>query len=112
MSKKEGCSCKRCQECCRREPGWFVPSEIEPAARFLNLSESELIDRFLAEHDADGCVALSPAHKPGSTVCVFLSAEGLCAIHPVKPYECRKVFGCQGPGRHRRMREIIKRMWR
>ena len=25
--------------------------------------------------------------------CVFLK-EGRCIIHPVKPYECRKVFAC------------------
>jgi Fe-S-cluster containining protein len=111
MSKHEGCSCERCQECCRREPGWFAPSEIGLAARFEGLPETEFIAQFLAEQDAGGAVALSPARKPGSTECVFLTPEGLCAIHPVKPYECRKVFGCEGPARHRRLREIIKRMW-
>lgn len=112
MSKKDGCSCERCTECCRREPGWFVPDEIGPAARYLGVSERDFIARFCEEHLEDDIYAVSPARKPGKTECVFLTSKGLCEIHPVKPYECRKVYGCHGPSRHRRMREIIKGMWK
>ncbi len=111
MSKRTGCTCPKCQECCRREPGWFVPDEVPAAAEFLNLPEADFVARFCEKHAWEGVLAISPARKPGGTECVFLDDEGLCRIHPVKPYECRKVYGCQGPSRHRRMREIIGKMW-
>ncbi len=111
-TKRHGCSCEKCRECCRRESGWFVPGEIAPAARFLGLDEKEFVSRFCEEHHEDGVLALSPVRKPGKGECVFLSREGDCTIHAVKPYECRKVYGCEGESRHRRIREIIKRMWR
>lgn len=111
-SKKQGCSCEKCRECCRREPGWFLPGEIAPAAAFLNLAETEFERKFCSEHVEGGVSVLSPATKPGTTECVFLGRDGLCKIHPVKPHECRKVMGCEGPGRHRRIREIILKQWR
>ncbi len=111
-TKREGCTCEKCQECCRREPGWFVPAEVRIAARFMDLSEADFLSRFCEEHVEDDMRAVSPARKSGRTECVFLNREGLCEIHAVKPYECKKVFGCQGPSRHRRMREMIKRRWK
>ena len=112
MTKRQGCSCPKCQECCTREPGWFVPDELPLAARFMNLSEREFVARFCEEHREDGVLAIAPVRKPGKTECVFLNSTGLCDIHEVKPYECRKVFGCEGESRHRRIREIIKGIWK
>jgi len=112
ISKRQGCSCDKCRECCTREPGWFVPGEIVPAATYLGITEKEFIASYCCEHLQDDVYTLSPATKKKSTECIFLNSKGLCDIHPVKPYECRKVFGCEGPGRHRRLREIIMRMWR
>jgi Fe-S-cluster containining protein len=111
-SRRTGCHCEKCQECCRREPGWFVPGEIAFAAKYLHLSEQDFIARLCEEHFEDGIRAISPARKPGKLECIFLNKDGFCDIHPVKPYECCKVFGCQGLSRHRRLRDIIKKMWR
>ena len=110
--KRQGCTCESCRECCTREPGWFVPDEVSYAAAFMNLTEQDFVAYYCQEHFEDGVYAISPATKPRSAECIFLNAEHLCDIHPVKPYECRKVYGCEGESRHRRMREIIKRMWR
>lgn len=112
MSKRHGCDCPQCQECCQREPGWFIPEEIERAAAFLKLAEADFIAQYCEEHVEDDIRALSPKRKPGKKSCIFLTPKGLCEIHEVKPYECRKVYGCQGESRHRRMREIILRMWK
>ncbi len=127
---KEGCSCLACRECCSRDPGWFIPEEIPIAARYKGLTEQEFVARFCAEHLVDDVLALSPATKssalhkslegrpgkpatkPRSTACIFLNRDGLCDIHPVKPYECRKVYGCAPDYRHKRVREIIAKMWR
>lgn len=111
-SKRQGCSCAQCRECCTREPGWFVPDEIPVAAAYLGISERGFVERYCTEHVEDGIRALSPTTKRNSAECIFLNTKGLCDIHPVKPYECRKVFGCEGESRHRRLRAIIKRMWR
>ncbi len=88
-----------------------MPEEVAVAAQFLHLTETDFISRFCEEHIEDDLRAISPARKSEKTECIFLNEKGLCDIHPVKPYECRKVFGCQGPSRHRRMREMIKRRW-
>ena len=112
MNKKQGCSCKKCQECCTREPGWFIPEEIPIAAKYINLSERDFIDKYCEEHNEDGILAISPKQKPNKTVCIFLDDDNLCQIHPVKPYECRKVFACKSQARHKRIRELIKRKWK
>lgn len=111
MTKRQGCQCLKCKECCEREPGWFVPDDLPLASHFMNLSEREFVVRFCEEHREDGVLAISPARKPGKSECVFLTPDRLCQIHEVKPFECRKIFGCEGVHRHRRIREIIKGMW-
>jgi len=111
--KRQGsCTCLKCKECCTREPGWFMPDEIATAAAFFKLSESEFIKQYCKEHIEDNTYALSPAQKPNSTECIFLNDEEECSVHEVKPYECRKVFGCEGVNRHKKMRDIIKKRWR
>lgn len=87
-----------------------MPDEVPVAAKYLGLSEREFVQGYCAEHVENGVYALSPKQKSNSTECIFLNKEKLCAIHDVKPYECRKVFGCEGPRRHQTIREIIKRM--
>jgi len=118
---KEGCSCPACRECCSRDPGWFIPEDIPTAAQYKGLTEQEFVAGFCTEHRMGDIRALSPATKssagkpatrPRSTVCIFLNRNGLCDIHPVKPYECRKVYGCAPDYRHKRVREIITKMWR
>lgn len=111
-TKKQGCSCEKCRECCTREPGWFLPDEVGQAAAYLKLRSEEFVLRYCEEHVEGGVMVISPARKPGKTECVFFGSDGLCRIHEVKPHECRKVYGCQGPGRHRRIREIILKHWK
>lgn len=105
------CACPACQSLCEHEPGWFVPEEIDAAAAYLDLSRADFEREYLAAHTTPDGIALAPRTTPGTTVCVFLVA-GKCRIHPVKPYECRKVFGCESGRRHKRMRELIARRWR
>jgi Fe-S-cluster containining protein len=112
LSKKQGCDCDKCKECCTREPGWFVPEEIPVAAKHLGLSEQDFVREYCAEHVEDDIYSLSPKQKPNSTECIFLNEKRFCSIHEVKPYECRKVYGCEGPRRHQKIRGIIKKMWR
>lgn len=111
-SKRRGCTCSLCKECCTREPGWFLPNEVDDAAVFMGLPRADFIAKFCKEHMEDDVIVISPAQKPRSTSCIFLDSDGLCKIHEVKPYECKKVFGCGRESRHQNIREIIKRYWR
>ena len=95
-----------------REPGWFMPDEIPEAAAYLNITVKELEERYLLEHEYGGAIILAPRSKPDSSECIFLTRDKRCLIHPVKPYECRKVFGCEAANRHKNIRDIIARRWR
>ena len=100
------CSCKNCQNACRRKPGWFKPGEAEKVASFLGLSLEELFKKSLAiDYWVEtNTFILAPATKsetgglPGNVYsyfgkgeCVFFK-NGLCSIHDVKPFECRELF--------------------
>jgi Fe-S-cluster containining protein len=111
-SKRNGCACPLCKECCEREPGWFMPDEVAIAANFMKLPEGEFIKNYCEEHMEGDVIVISPAKKKKNGSCIFLTKEGLCAIHEVKPHECKKVFACQKEYRQTRMREIIKKSWR
>jgi Fe-S-cluster containining protein len=110
-SKRRGCSCPKCIECCERDPGWFMPGEVAIAAAYLGMPEGEFIRRYCKENVFDDAIVISPAARPGKTSCIFLTRDGRCEIHDVKPHECKKVFGCHGEARHRRIREMIKKAW-
>ena len=102
---KESCKCDKCKKACENKPGWFIPGEAERVAEYLNISLEEL---FRAKLMVDWWVSspedifiLAPAIKyeePGSEYpgdptgeCVFF-IDGLCEIHPVKPFECKELF--------------------
>ncbi len=113
----EACACEKCAGACRRDPGRLVPADVKKIAAFLSLSEEELLARHLVRIPAKGrdrhVHSLAPAKikaarflaAPGSVVpgyyseergrCVFLSPEGSCLIHEVKPFECAAYMGCR-----------------
>ena len=105
-SKKTGCDCLKCQSLCRHEPGWFLPEEIDPVAQFLGLTLDEFSQKYCNVHS----LCLSPKYLTREKRCLFFLV-GHCRIHDVKPYECRKVYGCESPRRHKRIREMIRRQW-
>jgi Fe-S-cluster containining protein len=112
----DACRCERCISACRDDPGRLVPADLKKIAAFLKISEKELRAAYLVRiPDADNnrIFFYAPAKikaghfltPPGGTVpdyyaeekgrCVFLSPEGLCSIHPVKPFECAAYMGCR-----------------
>ena len=77
--------CRCCGHCCHGEATVSVTEEEQEAiAAFLNLSRAELTDMYL----------LAKAHCTEMKVidghCIFYGKDGLCAIHPVKPFHCRR----------------------
>jgi Fe-S-cluster containining protein len=113
----EACRCEKCASACRRDPGRLVPSDLKKIAAFLGISEKELLSGHLVRIPARGrdrhVHFLAPAKMkaarflaaPGTVVpdyygeekgrCIFLSDEGLCRIHEVKPFECAAYMGCR-----------------
>ena len=100
MGKFE-CTCEHCKGACSYNPGWFLPGEAEIAAKYMGLTIKEFFDQYIGinwwEGD-DPIFVLAPAivgeltgsEYPGDPTgtCVFFNHDGLCDIHPVKPYEC------------------------
>ncbi|PIR21586.1 MAG: hypothetical protein COV45_02260 [Deltaproteobacteria bacterium CG11_big_fil_rev_8_21_14_0_20_47_16] len=102
-SKRQGCECEECQALCRREPGWFMPEEVPYAAAHQGMTEEAFREQFLQCHHTDEIDMWSPKQRPDGS-CIFFKG-GKCTIHSVKPFECRKVFGCESGRRHRRVRD-------
>ena len=104
---KESGTCQSCQGACSHKPGWFKPGEAERAAAFLGMTlpeffkEKLMVDYWQGDKASghEDIFVLSPAivgGVPGQEFgrdprgeCVFY-AGGRCAIHPVKPFECRE----------------------
>lgn len=110
-SKRQGCDCAKCQALCKSEPGWFMPEEIPAAAALLNVSIEEFTAQYLQPHAVDdGLITMYSPRQRVDKSCVFFKG-GKCSIHEAKPFECRKVFGCEAERRHSKIRdEMVKRV--
>jgi len=118
---EQSCSCPQCQKLCTDiKPGWFLPEEIAPLAKFLNLSIEETFNKHLLvdywvgweykdeekkEGHSEDVNVLAPntiSFEPGRVAmfthlgdtCTFYK-EGKCSIHEVKPYECGISKACE-----------------
>jgi Fe-S-cluster containining protein len=112
------CACEVCVGGCNSLPGFFAPGEPEKAAAFLGVSLAELYGtrvEVLADNGACRPVIAWPDVSRSMTYhmevgrCTFLTAEGRCEIHPVKPKECRLAMLCTDPPKrlHRRHNRIL-----
>jgi len=134
----EACRCERCVSACRNDPGRLVPADLKKIAAFLKISENELQAEYLVRIPAmnNGRIYfLAPAKikaghflvPPGTIVpdyyetekgrCVFLTPEGSCMIHPVKPFECAAYMGCRHtflgrPYKKRSVEEFFVSRWK
>ncbi|MBR6022658.1 MAG: YkgJ family cysteine cluster protein [Kiritimatiellae bacterium] len=80
--------CRQCGACCRW-PGTVTLADGEPdaIAAFLGIPLPDFLDRYARL--APNRSALVLADAPGTTRCIFLDAANRCAIHPVRPRQCR-----------------------
>lgn len=98
------CTCAVCQGFCQHVPGWFLPSEVEPAAQALGLDTAEFfrrhctVDYWLSgrpvfvirprrQDEAGGQLS---GVNPRGTCASYRDSR--CMIHAVKPYECSRAF--------------------
>ena len=113
---KDSCFCDNCQAACRHKPGWFLPGEVERVAEYLEISLPELfqtkiaVDWWVEEHDIFVLLPALDNEEAGEEfpadprgICIFFK-DGLCEIHPVKPFECREMIHDQlNQGRHKQV---------
>lgn len=125
LGNRESCSCNFCVACCENKPGWFDYGEAEKAAEYLGLSLEEFfrtrlsVDAWHYDADMPDIFVLSPATVDGQNAgkiygwkkrgrCTFLTKEGRCEIHPVKPSECKRACHDNretGQAEHHRVRD-------
>lgn len=73
--------CRACSRCCHGYRIRVNPFEAVTLARFIGVSTTQFIARFLAPDS-------KLLHKPGEDSCVFLGERG-CTVHPARPLACR-----------------------
>ena len=125
--------CIRRGLCCRTNPGWFGPGEVEKAAEFLGMDPDDfvrtyvIIDKVVVDGEKvevfvpvkrgrDG----NPVHKPGTRVdamysmfpspCIFFENNG-CKIYAARPSECA-AYLCTRPASENLSHEEIGRRWK
>ncbi len=85
--------CGQCGNCCTGQSGrvWFGSDELVAMASHLGLLPFEFTERYTRR--IEGRPSLTEVERaPGRFDCVFLRFEGkkaTCAIHAVKPRQCR-----------------------
>ncbi len=97
--ERKDCDCKVCQSYCKHVPGWFLPHEIDAAAKLLGMEPLAFFRKHLTVDAWVGDTAftlrprttaetggdMSPYDPRGQ--CSFFR-DGKCAIHAAKPHEC------------------------
>lgn len=80
--------CRTCGNCCRNHGAYtyvnLTEVELSAIPAFLGLSRAEFLTRF-----CDKQAGFHPALLMDAPACPFLGADNLCAIHPVRPMQCR-----------------------
>lgn len=125
--------CIRRGLCCRTNPGWFGPGEVEQAAAFLGMDVDDFVRTYVIidRVEVDGArvevfVPVKrgrggvPVAQPGTRVdalysmfpspCIFFVDNG-CRIYGARPSECR-AYLCTRPASENLSHEAIGRMWR
>ncbi len=78
-------SCKCCGHCCRGESTVSMTRDEQGSiAAFLDISEDELLDQYCVVKGKRVEMRVVDGH------CIFYGDDGLCRIHPVKPFQCRR----------------------
>ena len=77
--------CIQCGHCCHGVATVsLTPKEQEKVGEFLGLSLESLFERFLIRNGNRVEMRVVEGH------CIFYGPDGLCKIHPVKPFHCKR----------------------
>ncbi len=83
--EREIFQCRCCGHCCHGESTVsLTQEEVERIASHLGLSEAALLEQYLVRKGKRTEMKTVDGH------CIFYGEDGLCSIHPVKPFHCRR----------------------
>jgi Fe-S-cluster containining protein len=90
------CDCADCINCCKSQPGYLLPGEMERIAAYRQ--EPSVLHLFRASPGAVvgdmrtgrrwSVRTIVPHFDKRTKRCVFLDAADHCTIHPVAPFGC------------------------
>lgn len=91
------CACEGCRACCKRQPGYLVPSDVQTISE--HMGESALPFLVASPGAVLGTVApdgietfrvgtITPRTVDAGGRCVFLEDDERCAIWEVAPFGC------------------------
>ena len=94
------CTCNSCSNGCKHGSGIMVGEDKKNIAKFLNISEKELDEKYLEGVEQFNKKFQRPKlireNKPYGK-CIFFDGK-LCTIHEVKPLQCKTSIGCKDYG--------------
>ncbi len=83
--KKKVFECAQCGHCCHGVATVALTRKEQVAvANYLAIGEEELFERYLKRNGKRVEMQVVDGH------CIFYGEDGLCKIHPVKPFHCRR----------------------
>ena len=96
------CKCNSCNSGCRYGSGLLADGDAKNIAAFLNISQSELKEKYLEESELLNQKMLRPKiiRKEGKPYgrCIFFDEQNGCTIHEAKPLECKTSINCKDYG--------------
>ncbi|NPA95558.1 MAG: YkgJ family cysteine cluster protein [Thermodesulfobacteria bacterium] len=77
--------CKCCGHCCHGVATVSVSEEEQKRmAAYLELELNEFRSKFLVQGKHSTSMKIIDGH------CIFYGPDGLCSVHPVKPFHCKR----------------------
>lgn len=91
------CACTDCTACCKRQPGFLIPGDLERIASYLGETVEKVKAYFWSSEgalvqDSNGrqyrIRTITPRYDKRKKRCVFLTDDDKCSIHEVAPFGC------------------------
>lgn len=96
------CRCNACNNGCKYGSGLLAKDDAKKIAEFLQIPEEELKKGFLEEVEQFNTKMLKPRllkeNNKAFGQCVFYDKQKGCAIHEVKPLQCKTSIICKEYG--------------
>ncbi len=95
------CKCYACSVGCKYGSGFLVGDDQKNLAKFLNINEQELREKYLEEVEQFNTKLLRPKlERKGKPFgkCIFYDEKIGCGIHKAKPLQCKIAMGCKPYG--------------
>lgn len=80
----ENYDCSRCRNCCKVYHAEFMPDELQTAAEYLKMDESQFFQTYLKKAETE------EKFLSKNVPCDFFQKDGNCKLGEYKPDSCKK----------------------